>query len=256
MGCASGGNQSPSGSSARGTSSDSAGVFESTRGGQSGAADEAWGIALRFFSGPGHQEQAQRALPALAEAVGTNALRVRTQENGSVVLLGRYAGPGDQRGLAEIERLRTIADTNGNPVFATAYLAPPPAQGPDAGTLPEANLATVRERYGSEAVYTLQHALFDRGSRSGYQREAERLVRELRAQGELAFYYHGRTSSVVTLGIFGEDAVDARNRFSPAVDALQRRFRFAMKNGERVPRPRADRSAPEQFFPTQLVRIP
>ena len=51
-------------------------------------------------------------------------------------------------------------------------------------------------------------------------------------------------------GVFSVDARDANARFSPEVDALQRRFTFLMKNGDRIP------LSEGTCWPTRLVRVP
>lgn len=207
-------------------------------------------MALRFYSGPQHRERAQQDLDRVARETGRSDVRIRARENGSVIVAGHYDGPGDASALAELERLKGLM-INGTTPYATTYLAPPMSQGASRGNLPQYNLATAKERFGEDrAVYTLEYASFDEGSKSAYQQAAEEEVVRLRGQGELAFYYHGRFSSSVTLGLFGEDAKDDRDRFSAEVDFLQRRFKFLMRNGERI------QSGEGTFWPTRLVRVP
>ncbi|GAB4546426.1 MAG: hypothetical protein Tsb0013_05280 [Phycisphaerales bacterium] len=209
-----------------------------------------WAIALRFFSGPGHREAAQRALAQVARETGRPDARVRTRERGSVIVAGRYSGPGDAGALAELERIQAIASGDARP-YERSYLAPPVVDtGPGLGA-DELDLNGAKARFGEDrAVYTLEYATFDEGGPARYRRAAEEEAARLRSEGELAFYYHGRSNSTVTLGLFGIDAVDNNARFSPEVDFLQRRFKFLMQNGDRIP------LGEGTYWPTRLVRVP
>ena len=213
--------------------------------------DDAWAIALRFYSGPAHQEQAQSELAIVSRETGRSDARVRTRERGSVIVAGRYGGPGDSAALTELARIKKI-ERDGNRPYSAAYLAPPLKKGSQAGANEELNLETAKARYGADrAVYTLEYASFDKGSASSYQSKAESEARRLRDAGERAFYFHGRSSSSVTIGLFDETAIDRSNRFSSEVDFLQRRFKFLLRNGERI-----DPEGKGTFWPTRLVRVP
>lgn len=217
------------------------------------ARDGAWAIALAFYSGAQHRAIAMENAPIIAQQSGRTDLRVRSLERGSVIVAGTYRGPGDPNAMAELERLKGIAVGDARP-FASAYLAPPVTDSVDARQVGEFDLRGAKARFGEKnAVYTLEFTLYNEGGARDYRSAAERTVLQLRGEGETAFYYHGNHSSVVTLGLFGDDAIDPRtNRYSPAVDALQRRFKFAMVNDEKAPVP----GQPGTFHATKLVRVP
>ncbi len=227
------------------------GITDGHGGGSAAVIREAdWAIALRFYSGEGHREQAHRDLSAVARQSGRTDARVRTRDAGSVIVAGRFSGPGDPNALAELNRLKAIRVGEGAP-FARAYLAPPITDNDPGAGASELDLAGAKARFGDrDAVYTLELGSYDKGSQQKYRKAAEEEARRLRQQGELAFYYHGRFNSSVTLGLFPESAVDANNRFSPEVDFLKQRFKFLMKNGDRI------EMGEGTFWPSRLVRVP
>ena len=216
----------------------------------SSTSDPEWAIAVAFLSGPGHRDFAIQRVQKVARDIGRSDLRVRSRDQGSVIVAGRYTGPGDPAALAEIKRIKAI-EIDGDRPYERAYLTPPVENRVAATTLDELDLRGAKARFGDEqAVYTLQYATFDEGNAAQYRARAIEEARRRRSEGELAFFFHGRSNSTVTLGVFGVDALDANARFSPEVDALQRRFTFLMKNGERIP------LSEGTFWPTRLVRVP
>ena len=143
---------------------------------------------------------------------------------------------------------------NGRRPYRTAFLAPPERR-IDEGSLPEYNLATAHQRFGDAAVWTLQIGVYDSPDRAEAKRAAEEAVQRLRREGERAFYYHGETRSMVTVGVFGHSDIDefARPR-SPMLASLMERYPRNLINGSPIIEKRPGQKDREQR--SLLVRIP
>ncbi len=102
------------------------------------------------------------------------------------------------------------------------------------------DLRSAPEIYGRRAVYTLQIGVYGRADMKAptekdvleARKKAEEAAAELRRQGELAFYYHGPSMSMVTVGVFGES--DIQNSFSLELRDLMERFPHNLVNGQGV----------------------
>jgi hypothetical protein len=221
-------------------------------GGEAGAgARVGGGILLETFSGAGHVERARQRRDQIARALGRQDVYAQMRSRGSVVVLGSYEGPNDARAQRDLKAVQSVTVAGRRP-YERSYLSPPPPPPTDVGDLPELNLISARRLAGSEALYTLQVAVFEDRNRERAKRGAERYALSLRQQGEMAFYYHGPTKSMVTLGIFGDRAYDAQaQQVSLEVQALQRRFPLNLLNGEdEIPEPTGSSQA------SMLVLIP
>jgi hypothetical protein len=118
----------------------------------------------------------------------------------------------------------------------------------------------------TRAQYTLQVAFFDEAGGRTYREAAEAYARQLRAQGEQAFYLHGRTMSLVTVGLFSEQDVPTERaigadgvpvvsqRYGQKVRALQRRFPHNLGNGMTLLESSGD--GPQREAPSFVVRLP
>ncbi|MGP1345670.1 MAG: hypothetical protein ACTS3F_03255 [Phycisphaerales bacterium] len=192
-----------------------------------------WGVLLATAAGENAQAHMEAQRLRLSELLGRRDVRVSRQRSGWAVVLGSYQradDPGAQRDLAFVKEFRT---DDGRRPFARAFLMPPGQRPAEPGSvLPgvsgsneEWNLATVKERRGIKAAFTLQVGVFESVDRPQAMRAAENWVRELRKNGEEAFYYHGRHASMVAIGVFGREDWDALlDVASPRVRELQRRF--------------------------------
>lgn len=220
-------------------------------GGGADSAPEGWGIVLEFFSGPGHVEQARQRRDQIAQMIGRRDVYVRVRAKGSVVVLGSYSGPTDPKAKRDLERMQSY-EVAGQRPYGKSYLSPPPPPPPDMGSVPELNLLSAKRMAGSRALYTLQVGVYESSPREKSKRAAEKRAVELRQQGDMAFYYHGPSRSIVTIGIFGESAYDPQTRqVSLEVQSLQRRFPHSLMNGEE--RGPAGEPTPQ---PSMLVQIP
>ncbi len=175
---------------------------------------EGWSILVSRVPEGGAAGAATR-LDRVRTAGGLPEATLQRRGGGLVIAVGAYDSPIDPRAKAELGRVRAI-EVNGSRPYAGAFFAPPSGAGAG-GANPEWDLRNVRGRTGSAAEYTLQIGVYARVG-SGmpgpdevrqFRAAAEQAVASLRAEGEQAFYFHGATSSTVTVGVFAERDHDA-----------------------------------------------
>ncbi len=214
----------------------------------------AWTIILGTFTGPDHRKVAGEAAARIIGETGLGGLRIEPRGKGTVIALGLYPEPNDEA-RRELDRVRELKMGN-QPVFAGAFLAPPPA-GSDVGLSPMYHLSKAREEFGPAVRYTLQVAVYESPKREEAMRAAEQAAVVLRREGESAFYYHGQQRSMVTIGAFAESDVGLNGALpSPALEALKRRHPLNLLNGNRPlveTRVGSDKSTNQPSF---LVMIP
>lgn len=199
-----------------------------------------WSIILASLP---NAAAAQQALSTIRSTHGLLRAFIDQRDQQSVVAYGHYEGPNDKQAKLDLDRLRTMQSGQSRP-FASAYLAPPPAQSL-AGSNAEHDLRTVSKRYGPAAIYTLQIGVYgNTGSNTPKPSEikefrlaAERAVLDLRSKEERAFYYHAPFRSMVTIGIFGENDFDAS--ITPPMESLRlrelrKRFPHNYLNGQGI----------------------
>lgn len=168
------------------------------------------------------------SVPGDTRVIGEQMLRTTQTEGGLpeaylaerggklLVAMGSYEDPGSPQAQADLARVQAVEVRGGRP-YAFAFMAPPES---GAGSNPAHDLRRARAQFGPKALYTLQVAIY--GHADGrtptpeelqlFRKTAEEAVARLRAEGELAFYYHDRTRSSVTVGVFGEEDHDASVR--------------------------------------------
>jgi hypothetical protein len=220
--------------------------------GSDAATPRAWSIVVESFTGDDAAQSAAQRVPAVADALGRSDVYVRTTERGAAVVVGRYDQPAAAR--ADLDRVRATTVSNNLP-FAAAFLAPPP-EASDPGQLPELNLEAARNTFGDRAQYTLQIGVYEARNRDEAKRAAEEAALRLRREGELAFYYHGPTRSMVTVGVFSDDDFDASSRpKSAGMIALQSRYALNLLNGQ-YPIIEKRPGQKDRQQPSMLVRIP
>ncbi len=175
-----------------------------------------WSVLIAQFPATDEgRAQAERSLTLVRSRGKLPGAYLERRGDAIAMLYGRHDtldDPALKRDLTFVRRL----EIDGERPYAGAIIAPP-AVGEVVGSRPEWDLRNAKARYPN-AVYTLQIGLYGRldGSRPGpeelaeYRRAAEDAVAQLRAAGEAAFYYHGPTSSTVTVGMFDETDHDPR----------------------------------------------
>lgn len=215
-------------------------------------------------------ERAEIGLAKVVNEAGLTGAFVEKRDKATVVAYGRYEGPDDPRAVADLERLRTMR-VGGQLPFASALLSPPD---PSllSGSLPELDLRNAKKLFGADnALYTLQIGIYGRGDRSPatpaevseFRKAAEQAAVLLRRDGELAFYYHAPERSMVTIGVFGQQDYDPRNRQGiESFELLQTRERHALNllNGrgirERIPGTTGEGASSFRLQPSKLVAVP
>lgn len=227
----------------------SAGVFDSSE--NSAATQSGWTIALATFNGRSARQDAAAALPAIQVGSGFSGLFVEHRKRGSFVASGRYSSENDPQAIADLRRFRNY-ERNGIKPFGRAFLAPP--VGGAIGGRPEINLKQAKEIFGRDALYTLQVAVYESRDRGESMRAAEEAAYIYRQDGELAFYYHGPTKSMVTIGVFGERDVDVEAGMESAeLMLLRERHPLNLFNGMAIRETTLGRTKEQG---SQLVQVP
>ena len=190
---------------------------------------ESWSIGLMVFVGPDRRALALESCDRLRES--DPMLReafVADRGDRSVVLLGEHVSPSSREALSQLERVRSLRIEGDRP-FRTAFFVPPTATQTD-----DLDLRRARQAYGAE--YTLQVGAYGRADAKPLtekelrevRESAEEAVRRLRREGELAFYYHGTSLSMVTVGAFRQADLE---QGSMELEALRQRFPHNLLNG-------------------------
>jgi hypothetical protein len=152
---------------------------------------------------------------------------VTTRGQSFMVAYGRYDAPDSSKAKGDLQRIRAT-EIDGQRPFASSFLIPPP-KAALAGSTPELDLLNARRMYGPQAKYTLQVGRYARddfaarpplGAPGVPASLAEEAAAKLRKDGEQAFYYHGDTMSLVTIGLFGDADLAAEG--PPRVGAAAR----------------------------------
>ncbi len=237
------------------SSNPAAGALQESTGDSSQARGAAgWGILLEHFTGAGHMQSAERRAGELGGMLGRGDVRVIRKQDGSAVVMGSYAGPGDQHAIRDLQNIHAFTQ-NGRRPFVRAFLTPPPTI-TDPGQVPELSLQSARRRYGSKAEYTLQIGVYESSNQFEAKRAAEQAALRLRGEGELAFYHHGQHRSMVTIGVFGpQDYHETRGIRNPQLIALKNRYPLNLLNGQYpiiVKRP----GMPDVKQRSMLVKVP
>lgn len=225
-----------------------------------------WCVVLAVFRGDNVDEHARITLERVRGEGGLpEAFSIR-RNSSSMIAIGDFPSPDDPRALAELKRVQEIqvTDQGGQTSrpYAFAILSPPLSE--NAGALPQYNLLRVKEMLGKEALYTLQVGAYSRldlarpteADLAETRKTAEQAVLKLRQEGEQAFYYHGPTMSMVTIGAFGTDDFDPQlpNFKSSRLRDVQKRHPLNMYNGQGVKEKR--KGAPDRMQQSTLVAIP
>jgi hypothetical protein len=217
---------------------------------------DTWSIALAAFAGDGAHAQAAAQLADIRgsdETLGTAFIAERSGR--AVVMVGRYASPSTAEALRALNQIRAIARGDQRP-FANAFFVPPPGGAPD-----DLDLRSVRSS-AADPVFTLQVGAYGRiDAKPLTEKElaevratAERAARDLRSQGEHAFFFHGPSLSMVTVGVFKQSDLNAN---PAALEPFRERFPHNLLNGEGI-REKVRTADGERWRlqPSQLVAVP
>lgn len=217
-------------------------------------ADDGWTIVLAAYSGADARQRAAAAAETIRTRTNLPAVRVQDRGRGAAVVAGSYRSPADAAAQRDLARARDTTLDGQNP-FTTAFLAPPVGD-PDPGNLPQYHLSRAFTEFGSQSRYTLQIAVYETPDAAEARRAAEQAAAQLRADGEPAFYYHGPSRSMVTLGAFTAAESGLENGLpGPVLAEFRRRHPYNLFNGRQLLQrmPGQSQRAPQPSF---LVEIP
>ncbi len=171
-----------------------------------------WTLYCQAVAGPAHVEQAKAIKDQLIAATAAKGLKdwhVIHQESESVVYYGFYRtinekDPGGakerkegQRAQSDRQQIAGMQDQQGNRIFDHVFFVELPAPDPEAPA--EWNLSN------ANGFFTLQIAAYKDSPQR--KQAAVDAVRQARAEGIEAYYYHGETTSSVCIGAWPRAAV-------------------------------------------------
>lgn len=213
-----------------------------------------WAIQLANFDGRDRHRQA-KSLARLAQSHSRMAeiwiedVNIDGKSARTRVLAGRYRSPEDWGAIEDLNHLRFVQIGDDLP-FASAELIPLGATDAD-GT--PADAYDLKRYVG---MFSLQVGFFDDAAGPEFRAFAEQTVKDLRAKGEQAYYYHGPHRSLICIGLFTEADFDEDNGtriYGPRIRDLQARHPHNFANGYTQIEKVQGQSIGEQ--PSFLVRI-
>lgn len=224
-------------------------------------ADRAWVIALAAFRGDKQVEEANAELSRLRAAGLASDAYVITRGRATLVAIGRFDDPASKAAGDELARVRAVKVGEVLP-FASAVLAPPMDDGGVAGSRPEFDLRTAAKEADGRERYTLQVAAYGAANPlanptpaelAEARKASEQAAAILRAEGEQAYYYHGPQLSMVTVGIFGDEALRSPEPMS--LSMLKSKFPHNLYNGAGM-RSRIRGQNEKEMARSFLVKVP
>jgi hypothetical protein len=191
--------------------------------------NEDWGILLETFDGQNNVVLARERLANLSRAMGRDDLRLVRRAEGSAIVLGKYEAYDDKAAQEDLAYVQSIV-TQAGQLFERAHLIPPDQQFD--GDTSDRNLLMAKRIYGAAARYTIEIGVYDTPIEMMRKKAAEDAVRQLRDEGETAFYFHGSRVSSVTVGAFGDLDYNPDTGFRSArVREVMARFPNHLYNG-------------------------
>lgn len=233
--------------------------------------DAMWSVVIESFRGDKAEEESRDGLQKLRTETGLTDAYLEQRGPAIVIAFGRYADGASKEAKAGLERVRNtevvISNVKTKP-FANAFLAPP-ATIP--GTIPEYDLRQAKKLNGDWVIYTLQIGAYTRRDKpptaeelAEFRKTAEQAVGMLRHEGEQAYYYHGPTGSMVTVGLFGKEDFDPQTPGveSAALRVLRKRYPYNLYNGAgmheriKVTTKTGKQAEADRMQPSALVVVP
>lgn len=219
-------------------------------GGSSESEKGNWAIAVASYKGVGHAEQA-KALVENLKANGLNDPWIMPEPAQTTVWHGHYKDGNSKQAAEDGAVLRKLG---GFGIVKRGNYVPQPVTEATAGKVAEWDLRTA----ATHGRYTLQVGYYEDPDLKKRAAAAEAFVKVLRDKGEEAYYFHGPNRSLVTVGAFPHEAVNAKNEFSPVIEAAQRKFPHHAVNGYSQRVRRTDMAGKEIWIeqPSFVVQIP
>lgn len=185
-------------------------------------------VLLQTFEGPGRSKQASALVRHLQREVKLTDIWFQDIAGITYVYRGRFASASDfmaKKILQDTQRLKV----DGVQSFQGAQLV---AIGSTPKRIASEDPADLRRYPG---MYTLQIGFYDPAFGANYRQAAQQAVQQLRTDGFDAYYYHGPNMSVISIGLFSEDAAYRHDgtvvEYSEAVRKLQEQFPHNLGNG-------------------------
>lgn len=215
-----------------------------------------WAIATDQYAGVSHRRVAEQRAAQLRRATDMPQFWVQDEGSRSTVYYGRFDSAQDPKGREAMAKLRRV-NGRGDVRFGTLAMTPLIEAG---GAIDSALAKYDLRRASRRGVYTLQIGYYESEDNSR-KKSAEKAVTLLREDDVRAYFYHGPNRSMVTVGVFGDDAIvtnqgegrQIRTSYSVAVRELQARFPHNLANGAPIEETRQGSTTQQPSF---LVRIP
>ncbi len=220
-----------------------------------------WTVALYRVEGDHHAGLAREEARNLQSASGMQQVWINEMEDHSLICYGRYTSRGSQAARSDLTSWQTLAQSG--------RIKPPLLQMTPIVEREKIESPFDLRQLRGRGIYTLQIGFYENELNRQYARQqAEARVAELRATKVDAYFYHGPNRSLVTLGVFGDDAVrtgiqnqTAYMVYAPRVMSLQQRFPYNTINGEPLQDTRGGKPATRTdgspiYQPSFLVKIP
>lgn len=230
-----------------------------------------WSVVIESFRGEDQEEASRNGLQKLKTETGLTDAYIEKRGPAIVIAYGRFTDGSSKETKAGLDKVRNteviISNVKTKP-FAAAFLAPP-ANIP--GTIPEYDLRQAKKINGEWVIYTLQIGAYTRLDKAPnaaelaeFRKAAEQAVSQLRHEGEQAYYYHGPTKSMVTIGLFGKEDFDpqAPGAESPELVTLRKRYPYNLINGQgahekiKVTTKNGKQAEADRMQPSALVVVP
>ncbi|MDP7347824.1 MAG: hypothetical protein QF735_06315 [Phycisphaeraceae bacterium] len=218
-----------------------------------------WAILLDTFDGPGHEQHARQLLEQLAAQHHMPDLWIRSEMTWSQLYRGRYRRADQDQATRDLRQTHLISFA-GDRRFRAAAIVPV-----GAGPMRLDDPLDLYQFAGDDLM-TLQIGYYDEQYGKDFREAAELAAKELREQGDQAFYYHGPNRSLLTVGLFGqEDLVQhttpgqdgrifVQTQYSQRVVELQKKYPHNLGNGLTLLQKQGGRDIGAQ--PSSLVRVP
>jgi len=198
--------------------------------------DRDWSILIETFTGEKARPEAANLMQRLRYEKAIPDLWVKPVGEQFHLMRGRYASRDAPPALRDLEQTRMVP-LDGERRFGSIELARLSTMAANSDSL-DARM------HQDRGPYSLQVAVFELGSPKTSRHAAEGKAAELRKAGHEAFYYHGESRSMVTVGLFSDkDRVPVKTTlpsgkevfqyaYGPRIKTLQEEFPHNLVNGQ------------------------
>ena len=213
--------------------SESGGFLSALTGGGNQHEDARYTILLFADDNPTHVSTVKRYKQATEQDTGWEGLYVLHKQGRSELYWGKYETVEDAR--ENLQEAKDYVPPIGVPIYQKAVVVPLPGKsfGP-----PEWNLENAD---GTYSVLVARFYDVPEADYVGRKQFAVDYARQLREEGEQAYYYHAAAQSLVTIGAFPNNSVRMVSSgkkvkpkiVDPRIKAIMERHEFLAVNGRR-----------------------